>query len=144
MDHAATWLGFVFSIPSLNLTPVMTFEEGFKVMHFHQFFSAHGPNLNIIYGMPSQERHPLEDLVRCRNVANIDSIALMVRVPCQFCVAKSRNAPRSSWYFCKHSVALGVWVHKVLGANRMPFLYQLWSQYFRFCVWQLWPLASIV
>ena len=83
VGHAAIWPWFVVSIPSLNVTPVMTLARQSKPRSFLQFCSAHWLSLNIMCNMPSRDRQPFERFVRCRIVAKADSIGLLVRMLCQ-------------------------------------------------------------
>ena len=107
VGHAAIWSRFVASIPSLNVTPVMTLARQSNPRSFLQFCSAHWPSLNIMCSMPSRVRHPFDLLVRCLIVAKADSIGLLVRMLCQCWAGKSKNAMSSSRSFCRHSAALG-------------------------------------
>jgi hypothetical protein len=107
VGHAAIWSGLVVSIPSLNVTPVMTLARQSKPRSFRQFCSAHCPSLNIMCSMPSRDRQPFDRLVRWRIVAKADSIGLLVRMLCQCRAGTSKNAMSSVRSFCRHSAALG-------------------------------------
>ena len=105
--HAAIWSVCVASIPSLNLTPVITLVRSSKPRNFRQFCSAHCPGLNIMCNMPLRVRQPFDRFVRWRIVAKVDSIGLVVRMDCQCLAGKSKNAISSSRSFCRHIAALG-------------------------------------
>ena len=107
IGHAAIWSGSVVSIPSLNVTPVMTLARQSKPLSFRQFCLAHCPSLNIMCRMSSRDRRPFERFVRCRIVAKADSIGLLVRMLCQCWAGKSKTGMSLIRSFCRHSAALG-------------------------------------
>ncbi len=67
------------SIPSVNFTPRIIFDNWLWPSRRRQFFSAASASLKIMASAVLFERHPLERTVRWRTVANELSIGLVVR-----------------------------------------------------------------
>lgn len=84
-----------FLIDLLHFNAVVEFDSGddlsqvVKASDLRQRFSAHSPTLSIMCSIVSRDRQPLDRFVRCRMVANVDSMGLVVRMLCQCLAGKS-------------------------------------------------------
>jgi len=89
--HQATlWLfWFSCSIPSLNLTPVMSFGNWFLPRNRSQVFSASLITLKTINSMVFMDKQPFDRLVRWRTVAKVLSMGFVVLMWVQCSAGKS-------------------------------------------------------
>ena len=85
------------SLPSLNLTPAITFGNWFSPISRRQLFAAAITNLNTISRAVVGDSAPLVRTVRCRTVANTLSIG--------FVTGMKMTVPLSGW----NSQGSGVW-----------------------------------
>jgi transposase InsO family protein len=77
------------SMPSMNFTPVISFGNWLWPSRRRQLFSAACASLKTMAIAVLFERHPLERMVRCRTVANVLSMGLVVRRCFQCSAGKS-------------------------------------------------------
>src|SRR5262249_33986945 len=76
-------------MPSMNFTPVISFGNWLWPSRRRQLFSAACASLKTMAIAVLFERHPLERTVRCRTVANVLSMGLVVRRCFQCSAGKS-------------------------------------------------------
>src|SRR5262249_43555233 len=88
-DQAASGCWLTASMPSMNFMPVISFGNWLWPSRRRQLFSAACASLKIIAIAVPFERHPLERTVRCRTVANVLSMGLVVRKCFQCSAGKS-------------------------------------------------------
>jgi hypothetical protein len=69
----------MISVPSLYLTPAITFGNWFSPISRRQLFAAAITSLNTISRAVVGDSAPLVRTVRCRTVANTLSIGFVVR-----------------------------------------------------------------
>src|SRR5262249_108930 len=77
--QAASDCWLTVSMPSMNFTPVISFGNWLWPSRRRQLFSAACASLKTMAIAVLFERHPLERTVRCRTVANVLSMGLVVR-----------------------------------------------------------------
>ena len=65
------------------------------------------PGLKITASMPSRAGHRLVRSVRCRMVANVDGMGLLVRMRIQCSPGNAHKASSVSRSYTRHSIALG-------------------------------------
>src|SRR5580704_16814501 len=94
------------SMPSMNFTPVISFGNWLWPSRRRQLFSAACASLKTMAIAVLFERHPLERTVRCRTVANVLSMGLVVRRCFQCSAGKSWNASSASRSFVRQPTAL--------------------------------------
>src|SRR4051812_25303581 len=87
--QAASGCWLTASMPSMNFTPVISFGNWLWPSRRHQLFSAACASLKTMAIAVLFERHPLERTVRCRTVANVLSMGLVVRRCFQCSAGKS-------------------------------------------------------
>src|SRR5215469_7326746 len=78
-DQAASGCWLTASMPSMNFMPVISFGNWLWPSRRRQLFSAACASLKITAIAVLFERHPLERTLRCRTVANVLSMGLVVR-----------------------------------------------------------------
>src|SRR4051794_34258793 len=76
--QAASGCWLTASMPSMNFTPVISFSNWLWPSRRRQLFSAACASLKTMAIAVLFERHPLERTVRCRTVANVLSMGLVV------------------------------------------------------------------
>src|SRR6266403_4122147 len=77
------------SIPSLNVTPRTSFGNWLWPSRRRQLFCAASSNLKTIASAVLLDRHPFDRIVRCRTVAKVLSMGLVVRRCFQCSAGKS-------------------------------------------------------
>src|SRR5271155_123422 len=87
--QAASGCWLTASMPSMNFVPVISFGNWLWPSRRRQLFSAACASLKIMAIAVLFERHPLERTVRCRTVANVLSMGLVVRRCFQCSAGKS-------------------------------------------------------
>src|SRR5438105_12431058 len=87
--QAASGCWLTASMPSMNFTPVISFGNWLWPSRRRQLFSAACASLKTMAIAVLFERHPLERTVRCRTVANVLSMGLVVRRCFQCSAGKS-------------------------------------------------------
>src|SRR5262245_44040579 len=87
--QAASDCWLTVSMPSMNFTPVISFGNWLWPSRRRQLFSAACASLKTMAIAVLFERHPLERTVRCRTVANVLSMGLVVRRCFQCSAGKS-------------------------------------------------------
>src|SRR5438045_836756 len=87
--QAASGCWLTASMPSMNFTPVISFGNWLWPSRRRQLFSAACASLKTMAIAVLVERHPLERTVRCRTVANVLSMGLVVRRCFQCSAGKS-------------------------------------------------------
>src|SRR5271155_1359356 len=87
--QAASGCWLTASMPSMNFVPVISFGNWLWPSRRRQLFSATCASLKIMAIAVLFERHPLERTVRCRTVANVLSMGLLVRRCFQCSAGKS-------------------------------------------------------
>jgi hypothetical protein len=87
--QAASGCWLTASMPSMNFTPVISFGKWLWPSRRRQLFSAACASLKTMAIAVLFERHPLERTVRCRTVANVLSMGLVVRRCFQCSAGKS-------------------------------------------------------
>src|SRR5262245_28340806 len=87
--QAASDCWLTVSMPSMNFTPVISFGNWLWPSRRSQLFSAACASLKTMAIAVLFERHPLERTVRCRTVANVLSMGLVVRRCFQCSAGKS-------------------------------------------------------
>src|SRR5436305_160876 len=87
--QAASGCLLTASMPSMNFTPVISFGNWLWPSRRRQLFSAACASLKTMAIAVLFERHPLERTVRCRTVANVLSMGLVVRRCFQCSAGKS-------------------------------------------------------
>src|SRR2546421_8155843 len=87
--QAASGCWLTASMPSMNFMPVISFGNWLWPSRRRQLFSAACASLKIMAIAVLFERHPLERTVRCRTVANVLSMGLVVRRCFQCSAGKS-------------------------------------------------------
>src|SRR5712671_6159454 len=87
--QAASGCWLTASMPSMNFMPVISFGKWLWPSRRRQLFSAACASLKTMAIAVLFERHPLERTVRCRTVANVLSMGLVVRRCFQCSAGKS-------------------------------------------------------
>src|SRR5881392_3058568 len=87
--QAASGCWLTASMPSMNFMPVISFGNWLWPSRRRQLFSAACASLKTMATAVLFERHPLERTVRCRTVANVLSMGLVVRRCFQCSAGKS-------------------------------------------------------
>ena len=91
----------------MNGTPSLTRATGCEALTRRQRFCAMSSSLNAISSALVREPAPLVTRCRRRTVANVDSIAFVVRRCCQCSAGKSKKVSRQSSSLTSDSAAFG-------------------------------------
>ena len=94
------------SIPSVNLTPWISFGNWLCPSMRRQFFCAPSTSLKTMASAVLFDRQPFDRMVRCRTVAKVLSMGLVVRKCFQCSAGKSQNASSASRSLVRQSAAL--------------------------------------